>query len=81
MDLSNLPTNLETITLVEQRNYRLNEIGKNKDYFESEIRDQDFLIKRLSKYITGFSYTNQILTALLTAFSGTNKYTHVKTKK
>ena len=33
MDLSNLPTNLETITLNEQTNYRLIEIGKIKDYF------------------------------------------------
>ena len=28
-----IPTNLETITLNEQTNYRLMEIGKIKDYF------------------------------------------------
>ena len=33
MDLSSLPTNLETTTLNEQTNYRLMEIGKIKDYF------------------------------------------------
>ena len=62
MDLSNLPTNLETITLNEQTNYRLIEIGKIKDYFDQEIKDQPILIKILSKYITGFDYTDKILT-------------------
>ena len=76
-----LPTNLETIALNEQTNYRLNEIGKIKDYFESKIKDKKLSVKKLSKYITFFSYTNQILTVFLTDFSGTNIYAHVKTKK
>ena len=62
MDLSNLPTNLETITLNEQTSYILIEIGKIKDYFDREIKDQELLIKKLSKYITGFDYTDKILT-------------------
>ena len=33
MDLSKLPTNLETITLNEKTNYRLNEISKIKGCF------------------------------------------------
>ena len=81
MDLANLPTNLETITLNEQTNYRLIKIGKIKDYFESEVRDPEILVKKLSKYITCFSYTNQILTVLLTVFGGTYIYAHFKTKK
>ena len=32
------PTNLETITLDEQTNYRLIEISKIKDYFNNEIQ-------------------------------------------
>ena len=32
MDLSSLPNDLKTITLNEQTNYRLIEIGKIKDY-------------------------------------------------
>ena len=67
-----LPTNLETIVLNEQANYRLNEIGKIKDYFESKIKDKKLSVKKLSKYITFFSYANQILTVFLTDFSGTN---------
>ena len=76
-----LPTNLETIKLNEQTNYRSNEINKIKNYFESEIREQQTIIKNLSKYITGFDYSDQILTAFLTIFSGVNVFSHIKTKK
>ena len=76
-----LPTNLETITLNEQKNYRLNEINEIKDNFESEIKEQETFIKKLSKYITGFDYTDKILTVFLTIFSGLNIFSHVKTKK
>ena len=55
MDLS---TSLETITFNEQTNYRLMEIGKIKDYFDEEINDQQILVKKLSKCITGFDYRN-----------------------
>ena len=34
------PTNLEKITLNEQTNYKLMEIGKIKDYFNQEIQYQ-----------------------------------------
>ena len=81
MDLSNLPTNLETITLNEQTNYRLMEIGKIKNYFNQEIKDQQILVKKLSKYITGFDYTDKILTVSLTVFSGTNIFAHVEARK
>ena len=49
MNSLNLPTNLETFTLNEQTNYRLNEINKIKDYFKCEKKDQELLIKHLSK--------------------------------
>ena len=58
-----LPTNLETITLT---NYRLNEINKIKNYFECEIKEQEVIIKKLSRYITSFDYTDKILTVFLT---------------
>ena len=58
-----IPTNLETISLNEQANYRLNEKCKIKDYFECEVKDQELLTKKLSKYITYFDYTDKILTA------------------
>ena len=76
-----IPPNSETTSLNEQTNYRLIEIGKVKDYFESEIKDQQILIKKLSKYITGFDYTDKVLTVFLTVFGGTNIFVHTKDKK
>ena len=54
-----IPTNLEcnsieTISLNEQTNYRSMEIGKIKDYFDQEIKYQQLLTSKLSKYLTGF---------------------------
>ena len=71
----------ETIKLEDQSNYRLNEIGKIKDYFSKEMQYQKFLINKLSKYLTAFDYSNKILTVVLTIFSGTNIFAHVKGKK
>ena len=81
-----IPTNLEcnsieTISLNEQTNYRLMEIGKIKDYLEQEIKYQQLLTSKLSKYLTGFVYADKILTIVLTVFSGTNIFAHVKEEK
>ena len=60
MELTNLPNNLETITLNEQTYYRLKEISKMKDYFDQEIRYQQLLTNKLSKCTTGLDYTDKI---------------------
>ena len=75
-----IPTNLETISLNEQTNYRLIEIGKIKDYLEQEIKYQQGLTSKLSKYLNGFDYADKILTVFLT-FSGTNIFAHVRGRK
>ena len=66
MNAIKIPTNLETISLNEQTNCRLNEISKIKDYFESEIKTQELLTKKFSKCITCFDYTDKIVTVFLT---------------
>ena len=76
-----IPTNLETISLNEQTNYRLIEIGKIKDYFDQEIKYQQVLTSKLSKYLTCFDYTDKILTVFLTVFSGTNIFAHARGRK
>ena len=53
---------METISLNELMNYRLNDISKIKDYFESEMKDQKHVTKKLSKHITCFDYTDKVLT-------------------
>ena len=72
---------LETTKLEDQSNYRLSEISKIKDYFNDEIQYQQSLTNKLSKYLTIFDILNKILTVVLTVFSGTNIFAHVKGKK
>ena len=76
-----IPINLERISLNEQTNYRLIEIDKIKDHVDQEIKYQQLLTSKLSKHLTGFDYTDKILTVFLTVFSGTNIFAHVKKKK
>ena len=63
-------SDLSTISLNEQTNFRLNEINKIKDYFESEITEIGGLIQKLSKHITCFDYYDKILIVFSTIFSG-----------
>ena len=81
MNKLKIPTNLETISSNEQTNYRLIEIGKIKGYFDQEIKYQQLLTSKLSEYLTGFDFTDKILTVFLTVFSGTNIFVHVKGEK
>ena len=53
-----IPINLEIISLNEQTNYRLMEIGKITDYLGEDIKYQQLLTSKLSKYLTGFDYTD-----------------------
>ena len=57
------------------------EIGKIKDYFDQEIKYQQLLTSKLSKYLTGIGYANKILTVFLTVFSGTNNFAHARGRK
>ena len=52
----NIYSNLNTTPLNDQQQFRLNKINEFKDYFASEIKERELLIKRLSKYITSFDY-------------------------
>ena len=86
MNKLKIPTSLErssveTISLNEQTNYRLMEISKIKDYLEQEIKYQQLLTSKLSKYLTRFDYAGKISTVFLTVFSGTNIFAHIKGEK
>ena len=73
--------NLEFKELLEdQSNYRVNEISQIKNYFREEIQYQLSLTNKLSKYLTVFDYSNKILTAVSTVFSGTNIFSNVNNK-
>ena len=73
--------NLEFKELLEdQGNWRISEISQRKNYFSEEIQYQQSLTNKLSKYLTVFDYNNNILTVVLTVFSGTNIFSNVNNK-
>ena len=44
--------------------FRLNEINKIRNYFNSEIEERKIMSKNLSKYIAAFDYTDNTLIVL-----------------
>ena len=57
------------------------EKGKIKDYLEQEIKYQQLLTSKLSKYLTGFDYADKILTVFSAVFSSTNIFANIKGEK
>ena len=57
-------SNLDAIPLSDQTKFRLNEINKIKDYFNSEIQERKKISKKLSKYIAAFDYIDKTLIVL-----------------
>ena len=49
-------------------NYRLNQIDKIKDYFNNEINERKYIIKKLNKYIVSFDYLDKIFITLSASF-------------
>ena len=58
----------ESQNLSDQTKFRLNEINKIKDYFNSEIRERKAISKKLSKYIAAFDYADKIFIVLIASF-------------
>ena len=48
--------------------YRLDEINKIRDYFNSEIKERKDIIKKLNKYLVSFDYLDKIFIALSASF-------------
>ena len=63
-------SNLNEISLSDQTKFRLNEINKIKDYFNSEIQEKKVIIQKLSKYIATFDYIDKILIVLSVTSGG-----------
>ena len=57
------------INLSEQTKFRLDEMGKIKNYFNEEINQRKSCSQKLNKYITTFDYIDKIL-VVLSATSG-----------
>ena len=58
-------SNLDAIPLSDQTRFRLNEINKIKDSFNTEIQKRKTMSKKLSKYIAAFDYIDKTLTFYL----------------
>ena len=62
-------SNLNAILLSDQTKFKLNEINKIKEYFNSENQERNAMSKKLSKYIPAFDYID-ITLIVLSATSG-----------
>ena len=63
-------SNLKAIPLSDQTKFRLNEINRRKDYFNSEIQERKSMSKKLSKYIAAFDYIDKTLIVLSVTSGG-----------
>ena len=59
---------LNNLELTDINKNRLNEINKIKDYFNNEINERKYIIKKLNKYIVSFDYLDKIFIALSASF-------------
>ena len=48
--------------------YRLDEINKIKEYFDNEIKEKKYIIKKLHKYLVSFYYLDKIFISLSASF-------------
>ena len=48
--------------------YRLDEINKIRDYFNNEIKEKKYIIKKINKYLVSFDYLDKIFIALSASF-------------
>ena len=67
--IANTYSNRNAIPLSDQTKFKLNEINKIKDYFNSEIQERRIMTKKLSIYIAAFDYFDKTL-IVLSATSG-----------
>ena len=67
---------LSALSLNDQTKFRLNEINKRKDYFESEIKERETTSKKLSKSIASLDYMDKVLIALSATSGGVNIISH-----
>ena len=63
-------SNLNAISLSDQTKFRLNEINKIKDYFNSETQERKTMSKKLIKYIAAFDYIDKTLIVLFATSGG-----------
>ena len=56
------------LELGEITKFRLNEINKVKEYFNTEIEDREDIVKKIRKYIVALDYADKIFITLFASF-------------
>ena len=69
-------SNLVKISLNDQTKFRLNEMNKIIDYFNSEIRERKAISKKLSKYNAAFDYADKNFIVLSASFGTLSIISH-----
>ena len=69
-------SDLSTLSLNDQTNFKLIEINKIKDYFNSEIQERETISKKLSKSIASLDYMDKVLTVLSATSGGVSIISH-----
>ena len=52
-------------SLERANKYRLDEINKIRDYFNNEIKERKYIIKKLIKYLVSFDYLDKIFISII----------------
>ena len=55
---------IDKTNLTDQTKFRLNEISKIENYFNSEFNQRKLWIKKLSKCVAAFNYIDKVLIVL-----------------
>ena len=58
----------EISELKELTKYRLDEINIIKEYFNAEIKERKYIIRKISKYIVAFDYADKVFITLSASF-------------
>ena len=66
--LSVTDTSALQLELIDVNNYILNQIHKIKDYFNNEINEKKYIIKKLNKYLVSFDYLDKIFITVSASF-------------
>ena len=56
------------IELTDVNKYRLDKINKIRDYFNNEIKERKYIIKKINKYLVSFDYLDKMFITLSASF-------------
>ena len=67
---------MNNLELTDVNKYRLDEINKIKEYFDNEIKERKYIIKKLNKYLVSLDYRDRIFITLSASFGTLSAASH-----